>query len=87
MGWVEETFFFEFFTELAEGEFQGAHTGGGDFFGDELVLAPRAIDVDRAMDQDGEAVGKFEFEVHGTGSPHGAADLGLIVFQGEIDVA
>ena len=84
---VEEAFGFEALLELLEGELQRACADGLHGFGDELHLAALLVDADAAADQDVEAVFRAEAEQHGLAAEENDGELGVGVFEGEVDVA
>ena len=84
---VEEAFGFEALLELLEGELEGASADGFHGFGDELHLAALLVDADAAADEDVEAVFRAEAEKHGLAAEEDDGELGVGVFEGEVDVA
>ena len=86
-GGVEEAFGFEFFTELAEGEFEGTGALGEEGFDVELEFALGFVEFDVAAGDDGEAVFGAEFEAGEAVFPEDAGELGAGFFEGEEGVA
>ena len=86
-GGVEEAFGLEALLELFEGELQRAGADRLHGFGDELHLAALFVDADAAADQDVEAVFGAEAQQHGLAAEEDDGELGVGVFEGEVDVA
>ena len=84
---VEEAFGEEAGLELIEGELQSTDAAGLHSFGDELELATGFVDGEAAADEDGETVCGTEAEKAGLAAEKDDRDLGVAVFEREIDVA
>src|SRR5437667_4301658 len=84
---VEESFGFEAFFQLLEGELQRALSNQVDFLDVNLIFAALLVDADRAAHGDLQAVFGAELDAALLLLEINAADLGAIVFQSEIDVA
>jgi hypothetical protein len=86
-GGVEETFAEKAGFELFEGELECSGTERVEGFGDELELAARLVDGDASFDEDGQAVSWAETEEGGLAAEKNDGELGVAVFEGEVEVA
>ena len=86
-GAVEEAFAAEAVAELLEGELEGAGAARTEGFGDELELAAGFVDGDATADFNREAVAELEVEQLGLAPEHDDGELGVPVFEREVEVA
>ena len=84
---VEQPLAGKLFTELPQGQFQRADALGPDAFDDQLITAPRRINVQSAAAHDLQAVMQIEPHPHERVPPHRAADLGMVVLERQVAMA
>ncbi len=84
---VEQTLGPQLVLELLKSELEGALALGFDDFGVELVFAAGFIDRDPAAADDLKTVLELEGDRAGVGPEHDGPELGLLVLEGEVEVA
>jgi len=84
---IEEPLPTEPILELLEGELEGSDPLRLEDLNDELVLAPRGVDVEGAEGEDLEAIRRLEPEVAEARAEEHRLELRGLVLHGEIDVA
>src|SRR4029077_7518023 len=83
----EQALRFEAFLQLLEGELQRAETNGLDILDVNLVFAASFVNADRAAHGDVQAVFGPELDAALLLLEEDAANLGAVIFKGEVDVA
>ena len=83
----EQAFGFEFGFELLEGQLQRAGAFGLDVFGGDLEFAAIFVDGDATADDHLQAVGGAKAQQPRGGAKHDDANLGVAVFQCEVEMA
>ncbi len=84
---IEQALFLEFAFQFLERGLERAETLGQEVVDDDLVLAGAFVDADVAVDQHFQPVGQVKLHLAGGAAEHDGCQLGLGVFQGEIDMA
>ena len=87
VGRVKQAFVSETFFQFLEFLLKAAGPLLDERAGDELVLAPRFIDIDLTVSQHLQPVAQRDALAGGITAKHHAGELGTRVFQGKINVA